>query len=140
MANLALGFLGGLVAWIVTTFLAQPFALFLKLRNEAAVAVANYETRPWIGNPESEPPSQEWLVERRKAYDGAGTALVGFSASNKVLARILQKGVFGLFRCNPWSACENLRTLAEAYPGSQSSERLIRSVVRGLRLKFAGLD
>jgi hypothetical protein len=129
------GFVGGIVAWIVTTILGQPLQRFLQLRQEAAAAVAQFEDRAWIGNPEAKPPSNEWLDKRREAYDKAGTSLLAFANTNLFVTRALRQRPLGRYRCNIRSAAECLRTLAEAYPGTQSSTQLHRAVLSGLAIK-----
>jgi hypothetical protein len=128
------GFLGGVVAWIVTTILGQPLQRFLQLRQEAVAAVTLFEQRVWIGNPEAKPPTADWLEKRREAYDDkAGTALLTFANTNLFITRTLRQ--LGRYRCNVRSAGENLRTLAKAYPGTQASDGLYRTVLSGLAIK-----
>jgi hypothetical protein len=129
------GFLGGVIAWLVTTAFAEPFKRFLQLREDAARALAEFETMPWIRNPEANPPSDDWLNKRREAYDRAGIALIAFATSNSFLGRILIHKVLGRYRYYVQAAGLGLRTLAVAYPGTQSSETCYQSILRQLHLK-----
>jgi hypothetical protein len=129
------GFVGGVIAWAVATILGQPLQRFLQLRQEAAVAIAQFEDRIWVGNPEAKSPASEWLDKRRDAYDKVGTALLAFANTNLFITRALRQRPLGRCRCNIRSAAENLRTLAEAYPGTLSSTQLHRSVLKGLAIK-----
>jgi len=43
MISLLWGFLGGVIAWVVTSLISQPLTNFLALRHEAATALARYE-------------------------------------------------------------------------------------------------
>jgi hypothetical protein len=128
------GFAGGVIAWVFTTALAQPFQRFILLRQEAALALAEFEDMPWINNPEATPPTKEWLDKRRAVYDKAGVALVAFAISNSFVTRLLYNRVLGRYRCYVRSAGSSLRTLAESYPGTQASDQLHKSVVSSLRI------
>ena len=120
----------------MTTILGQPLQRFLLLRQEAAVVVAQFEERAWKNISEAKPPTNEWLDKRRDAYDKAGTALLAFSNTNLLVTRALRQRLMGRYRCNIRSAAENLRTLAEAYPGTRSSNQLHRAVLSGLAIKI----
>lgn len=129
------GFVGGLVAWIVTTTLGQPFQRFLQLRQEAAIAMSQFEDRLWTGNPEAKPPANEWLDKRREAYDKAGTALLAFANTNLIVTRALRRRWLGRYRCNLRLAGEKLRLLAETYPGTQASDQTYRAALSALAIK-----
>jgi hypothetical protein len=129
------GFIGGFVAWIVTTSLGRPLQRFIQLRQEAAFVIAQYDNRAWIGNPEANPPENDWLDKRREAYDNTGTALIAFADSNLFITRILRLKCFGPYRCYIRSAGDNLRTLGAAYPGTQANEQLRQSVLSNLKIK-----
>jgi hypothetical protein len=128
------GFVGGILAWLATTFLAQPLQRFLQLRNDAAVAIAQFEERAWIGNPDAKPPTNEWLDRRREAYDRAGTALVALANTNRFVTRVLRHAMLGRHRCHVRSAGENLRTLGETYPGTQASDQCLRWALSALAM------
>jgi hypothetical protein len=84
------GFVGGFIAWIITTAVGQPLQRFVQLRQQAAFVLAKYDDQPWIGNPEAKPPSNDWLVERTEAFDKAGSELVAFADSNTFIAHNLR--------------------------------------------------
>lgn len=134
MGSLLLGFVGGFTAWIATTFLAQPLQRFFQLRQEAALVLAKYDNQPWIGNPEAKPPDNNWLEERRIAYDKVGSELVAFADSNTFVARALHRKILGPYRCYVRNAGEELRTLGAAYPGTESWDRLRRNVRSALKI------
>jgi hypothetical protein len=128
------GFVGGVIAWLFTTALAQPFQRFLTLRQEAAFALAEFEDRAWIGNPEAKPPTNDWLDKRLAAYDKAGTALVAFASSNSFVTRLLHHPVAGPYRCYVRAAGEGLRVLAATYPGTQAALTYRELVAGQLRI------
>ena len=65
-------------------------------------------------------------------------ALIGHETRrpNLLATDALRQRLMGRYRCNIRSAAENLRTLAEAYPGTQSSDQLHRAVLSGLTIKI----
>jgi hypothetical protein len=132
--SLVTGFVGGVCAWFLTTAVAQPFQRFITLRQEAAVALVDFEDRLWIGNPEAKPPTQEWLAQRLNAYDRVGTNLVAFAASNSFITRLLYQPILGRYRCYVSAAGENLRILAATYPGTQIAAAYHENVVRELHI------
>lgn len=134
MWGLFSGFIGGIVAWSVTTILGQPLHRFFQLRQQAALAIAQYDDRAWIGNPEAKPPDNDWLKERREAYDKVGSELIAFADSNTFVTRALHHKILGRYRCYVRNAGNNLRTLGEAYPGTDAWDRLRRSALSGLKI------
>jgi hypothetical protein len=129
------GFIGGFVAWIVTTSLGQPLQRFIQIRQEAAFVIAEFDDRAWIGNPDAVPPDNNWLNKRREAYDKEGTALIAFADSNLFVTRLLRLKILGRYRCYIRSAGHSLRTLGAAYPGTQANDQLRQSVLSGLKIK-----
>ena len=134
MWPLVLGFFGGIVAWFATTFVAQPIQRLIKLREKAALVLATYDDHLWIGNPEAKAPENDWLEERRKAYDNIGSELVAFADANTFLVRRFHDGFLGRRRFYIRSAGENLRTLGAAYPGTPSWDQIRRSAKSGLKI------
>lgn len=132
--SLITGFAGGVIAWLFTTTLAQPFQRFIELRREAALALVEFEDRLWIGNPEAKAPTEDWLEKRSSAYDKAGTALIAFAISNSFLTRFLYHRLLGRYRCYVRAAGENLRVLAAAYPGTAASSAYHDNILRELRI------
>nr|WP_166295484.1 hypothetical protein [Bradyrhizobium sp. 2S1]MCK7670074.1 hypothetical protein [Bradyrhizobium sp. 2S1] len=129
------GFAGGVIGWLFTTALAQPFQKFIQLRQDVATALAEFEhSRLWTGNPEEEPPTREWLEKRQIAYEKAGAALVAYSISNSFFTQLLLSRWLGSRRCYVRSAGDYLRNLARMTPGSQTSEKIHGAVMRQLRL------
>jgi hypothetical protein len=127
------GFIGGFIAWIVTTAVGQPMQRFIQLRQQVALVMAQYDQRTWIGNPEAKPPDENWLKERREAYDKAASELLAFADSNAFVTKALRWKRLGRYRFYVRSAGLNLRTLAEAYPGTQSWDQLRRNVLSSLK-------
>jgi hypothetical protein len=136
MWSLIAGFVGGIVAWIMITVVAQPLQKFLQLRQQAAILLVRYDGQAWIGNPEAKSTTNEWLEERRAALDQVGSELVAFADANTFIARMLHHRGLGRYRCDVRYAGEDLRSLAAAYPGTQVWDQL-RAVVMS-RLKIAG--
>jgi hypothetical protein len=134
MWALFFGFVGGFVAWIGTTFVAQPLQRFFQLRPQAAFVVAQYDQRGWIGNPDAKPPDNDWLKERNDAYDKVASELLAFANSNAFVTSALHHKMLGRYRCDVRAAGENLRTLGAAYPGTQSWDQLCRSALSNLRI------
>jgi hypothetical protein len=134
MWSLLSGFIGGFVAWIITTAVGQPLQRFFQLRQQAALILAQYDGRAWIGNPEAKPPDNEWLEERREAYDKVGSELVAFADSNTFVTRALHHKMLGRYRCYVRNAGVSLRTLGEIYPGTESWDRLRRGVLSALKI------
>jgi hypothetical protein len=128
------GFFGGVIGWLFTTVLAQPFQRFVLLRQDAALALAEFEDRPWIGNPEAAPPTNEWLDRRSSAFEKAGVALVAFATSNSFVTRLLYHRFIGRYRCYVRNAGENLRSLAASHPGTQASSHFRDSAIKALRI------
>src|SRR5215472_2013823 len=111
-----------------------PKQRFFQLRQQVALLIAKYDGQPWIGNPEAKPPENEWLEERRKAYDHLGSELVAFADSNTFLARALHHKVLGPYRCYVRNAGTSLRTLGAAYPGTQAWDASRGSVLGTLKI------
>jgi hypothetical protein len=104
------------------------------LRQQAALVLAKYDDRPWIGNPDAKPPTDDWLKERRYAFDKIGSELVAFADSNSFVARNLHRKILGRYRCYIRNGGESLRTLAEVYPGTQSWDQGRRSAMSALKI------
>ena len=130
MTNLFYGLLGGFIAWIVTTWIAQPFDQFRSLRRQAARMLVEYE-KDFECNPERDAPSEKWATKRKDAYDQVGIELLVFHDSNYKYSRAL-RSIGGYYVKNAgWS----FRTLAEAKPGTEACVQLRRSVVKYLKLR-----
>jgi hypothetical protein len=134
LSTLLIGFIGGFVAWIVTTIVGEPVRRFFQLRTQAALILAKYDDRPWIDNPEAKPPEAEWLEKRREAFDEIGSELVAFANSNSFIARLLHHKLLGKYRYNIRHAGDNLRMLAEVYPGTQVWHETHRQIQRALKI------
>ena len=134
MWSLLSGFIGGVLAWIATTVIGQPMQRFFQLRQQAALVLAKFDDRPWIGNPEAKPPDEDWRKERSEAFDKVGSELVAFADANAFIARALHHNILGRNRFYVRSAGENLRTLGKAYPGTQAWDQLRRETQRGLKI------
>jgi hypothetical protein len=134
VGSLFTGFIGGIVAWIITTVLGEPIRHFFELRQQAASVLAKYDDLPWIGNPDAKPPGEAWLKERREAYDRVGSELVAFADSNTFIARTLHNRLLGRYRCYVRNSGNTLRTLGEAFPGTKAWDTLRRSAMSGLKI------
>lgn len=133
--SLILGFVGGVIGWLFTTSLAQPFQKFIQLRQDVALALAEFEhSRLWIGDPDEESPTKDWLEKRQSSYEKAGVALVAFTISNSFVTRLLLSRWLGPHRCYVRSAGDYLRNLARMTPGTQTSHHIHEAVMRQLRL------
>ncbi|MGA2895748.1 MAG: hypothetical protein ABSE22_23045 [Xanthobacteraceae bacterium] len=128
------GFLGGIVAWIITTILGQPIQRFIQLREHAALILARYDNLPWIGNPEAKPPENNWLEERREAYDKIGSELVAFADANTFIARQLHHKILGRYRIYVRNAGNELRTFGATYPGTESWDQIRKSAMSALKI------
>jgi hypothetical protein len=136
MWNFLLGMLvGAPIGWIVRSFVGEPLVNFWSLRTAVARDFARYEDS-FDHNPDADPPSADWLLERKKAYETTGAALVAFGVSNSHLAGYIQRAPITSLRCYPRSAGSNLLTLAGTRPGTQASEQLRAQVVSALKLKY----
>ena len=131
--TLLIGFVGGFVAWIVTTVVGQPLLRFIQLRSRAAVILTKYDGLPWIDNPDAKRPEQEWLEKRREAFDEIGSELVAFADTNSLIARA-QYEHLGKYRHRVRNAGDDLRLLGAAYPTTENSVEIRKRVGSALRL------
>ena len=134
MWPLVSGFVGGFVAWIITTVLGEPIRRFFRLRQEAALILARYDDLPWIGNPDAKPPENKWLKERRLAYDKIGSELIAFADANTFIERYFRHQILGSYKIYIRNSGQGLRTLGATYPGTQAWDQLHREAMRALRL------
>jgi hypothetical protein len=125
--------LGGIIAWTVAWFFLQPLSRFFSLRDQAAEALARYEGRIDT-NPDADPPSQDWLAERKRAYENCGAALAGFSASNSTFAVLLYSPLSLKPRYYAHAAGAGLLTLSEVKPGTAAADQLRESIRSALKL------
>jgi hypothetical protein len=135
VATLITGFVGGFIAWIVTTVIGEPLRRFFQLRTKAALILAQYDDLPWIENPEAKPPAPEWLLKRSEAYDQIGAELIAFADANTFIARCLLHRSLGKYRCSIRGAGTNLRTLGETYPGTPAWDQIRRQAQRALKIE-----
>lgn len=105
MTGLLFGFLGGIIAWLATTFLAQPVTSFAAARTEAAHALAFSEDFDRY-DPERDAPPPEIAEERKKLLATAGARLVAFEQANQYLRPVLKRS-----RMFPKRPAENLSCL-----------------------------
>ena len=132
--SLFLGFLGGLIAWAVTEFLAKPIKRFIQLRDDAAHALAQYEDKAWQFEDPAEQPDEEWLQKRKANYEAVGSALVGFAYSQRFVTRILAYKAPGRSRYYVSSAGRSLIVLGEVKPATTASKQSLSAVKSGLKL------
>ena len=128
------GFTGGILAWIFATILGRPIQRYIQLRQEAALILARYDNLPWIGNPEAKPPENDWLEERRKAYDEIGSELVAFADANTFITRQLHQKLLGRYRIYVRNAGNELRTLGATYPGTEAWHQIRKSAMSALKI------
>jgi hypothetical protein len=134
MWSLLSGFIGGMVAWLVTTVLGEPIRRLIQLRQESALLLARYDDLPWIGNPEAKPPENKWLDERREAYDKIASELIAFADANTFISRQLHHRFLGRYRLYIRNAGNSLRTLGATYPGTQSWDQIRQNAMSALRI------
>jgi hypothetical protein len=88
VSDLILGFVGGVVAFVIADLLARPYLDFRRLRSKALLTLELYERlNPWgdLGG------SQTWLAERAVAYRQASAELLAFSGSEWLLPSLLAR-------------------------------------------------
>ena len=88
------GFFGGISAWIVTNFIAQPLNTFLAARSGAARALARYADLDYY-DPEQDDPPPETIFAREKVLADSAAELIAFSHANQLLSNCLK--IFRLF-------------------------------------------
>jgi hypothetical protein len=130
------GLLGGVVAWIATTFFAQPLTRFYSLRAEAAEALAQYEDQIDLGLEEKFQPSERWIAERRVAYESCGSGLLAFAASNALLAGWFYRFWPKSSRYYARAAGSSLMALANTVPATQASEHFRVQIISALKLRY----
>ncbi len=136
MAAFFYGILGGVVAWLATTFLAQPLSRFLSLRSETARLLSLYEDHYDVTDPDKEPPSANWIAERKHAYELNAADLRAFATAHVIFARFLQSPLLGRFRVYPKSAADYVRLLGQTRPGTQPEAECRERIRSGLKLKW----
>jgi len=130
MASFVWGVIGGFVAWVLTTTIAAPFYRFMSLRSEAARVLVLYEhAAERVATP-------DWLRQRAREYSRCGTALIAFSASTVIVARMLRSGFFFGMRFYPQSAGKSLIALADLEPRKPGSYELEDEIIAALRLSL----
>ena len=130
------GLLGGFIAWVLTNLIAHPLHRFISLRSEAARLLALYEDRFDVTNPEAPRPPEDWLAERRRAYDTFGADLTGFAFSNSIFTRMLHRLRPKRFRCYPRNAGSAFVALSQAAPGTSADNETRQSIMRYLKLRY----
>jgi hypothetical protein len=133
MESFFFGILGGFIAWTMTWFFVQPLSVFFNLRGQAAEVLARYEGRS-DPNPDAPPLSQDWITERKRAYESCGAALEGFSASNSVISALLYRPRPIIPRYYVRSAGSSLLTLSEVKPGTAAASELRDNIRSALKL------
>jgi hypothetical protein len=134
MGGFFLGFVGGVIAWIVTALVGQPIYHFISLRTEAARVLARYERSDF--GPGPDPADANWVAERKRAYRECGARLVAFAAANVIVTRLLRSRFLGSVRCYPRSAGEALITLGELGPDASTRMAMRDQVILRLKLDF----
>jgi hypothetical protein len=82
------GILGGIVAWISTAIIGQPFYELLKLRRETARLLHMYD--PEIKDDRAT--ISGWINERADAYRSCAAKLFAFDSSEMVAVAIAKMG------------------------------------------------
>ena len=136
MSSFVFGILGGIVAWVATTIVAQPLKKFLDLRAEAARLLALYGDEYDFTQNLSHTSTADWLAERKKAYAACSAELTGFAFSNSLATRILHRSPIKSLRCYPRNAGTSLWSLSEATPGTGAAAELANGVKSALRLTY----
>lgn len=132
MWSILAGFIGSVVAWIATEFVAKPVARFRQLRSDVADVIALYEDQSWrFEEEEIEPPNEaDWLQKRKEAYEATGSALVGFATSQRFITGL----VLRICRCDVYAAGSWLRALGEVRPATPDAAEAWRTVRSELKL------
>lgn len=131
-----MGLLGGFIAWIATTFFAQPLTKFYDLRAQAAEALARFEDQIDHGVEGEFRHRAQWIEERRLAYQACGSSLLAFATSNALVASWFYKLLPKRSRYYVRNAGFSLMTLAKVNPGTEASERVRAQIVSALKLKY----
>jgi len=125
LLSIVFGLLGGIIAWIATAVLGQPFYRYCCLRAEAARVLALYEHHDVIRA------NHEWRAERKRAYQACGSQLMAFAATNVLMTTLLQK-----MSRHPRVAGETFVTLSELSPDHQYRLSFTQRIIAALRLKL----
>lgn len=136
MAALLWGFLGGVIAWFATNFVAQPLNTFFNARSGAARALARYGDLDRY-DPEEEDPSSNVISDRRKVLADSGAELIAFAHSNQVLTKALQRARFF-----PQNAGDDLILLSDMKPHGARNDDVRQEIMQHLRVgrKFGRHD
>jgi hypothetical protein len=129
VTELGLGILGGMVAWVATTLIGQPFYELIGLRREAARLLHMYdpETRDERGGVIG------WLAERENSYRACAANLFAFSSSQSIVAALV---ALPPLRWHPKQAAELMSALAPLGPGAAERPQLRRGIAEALDLKL----
>jgi hypothetical protein len=123
------GFVGGIIAWLATTFVGQPLVAFIGSRSEAARALAQFGYLDRY-DPERDDPPPEIATDRRKILAEAGARLVAFAHANQFVIPIFRK-----LKLFPQQAGDSLILLSQMKPyGSYDNEYINDQVMHQLRL------
>jgi len=122
------GFTGGIFAWCVTAFIAQPFIYFWNARVEAARVLAMFEEFDYFDPERSEYPP-DLVIERRRALRAAGAQLGAFDLSHQMLVPLLRR-----LHIRPHDAGSKLILLADMPEGGRANGELRGEIMHYLRL------
>jgi hypothetical protein len=123
-----MGFPGGIFAWLVTNFIAQPFISVWNARAEAARVLAMFEQFD-ISDPDRGEFPPDLVIDRRRALQAAGAQLAAFDLSYQMLVPLLRR-----FRIRPRDAGSSLMLLADMPDGGIGNDEVRNQIMRALRL------
>jgi hypothetical protein len=124
------GFVGGVMAWLATSFIGQPIITFIAARSEAARVIALFgELDRYDGDPERDEFPDNIVLDRQKAMAAAGAQLIAFAHANQFLIPFLRKLKF-----RPQNAGNDLILLSQLKPAGDYNEEVRNRVMRTLRL------
>jgi hypothetical protein len=129
MSSLFLGFLGGVLGWLTTTFIASPISEFLKLRTEAGTALARFEDFDRFDPEKDDDVDEPLKVIRADALRSCGSRLVGFDLSNQIVSRVARILKFRLA-----DAGYHLISLSELRPYGSQNEMFRQFIYQSLKL------
>jgi hypothetical protein len=131
VSDLIMGFVGGLVAFVVADLLARPYLEFRRLRTRALMTLELYERlNPWgdLGG------SQSWLAERALAYRAVAAELLAYAGAEWLIPPLLAR-----FKIDLADAGFALLELSYQTHDNPDRARARRDALRALRVRDAKL-
>jgi hypothetical protein len=130
MIEFGLGILGGIVAWLGTMVIGQPFYELINLRRETAWLLHLYELK---GRDDHRATITGWLEDRAKAYQACAAKLLAFASSQMIVTAAVR---LPPLRWQPREAGESLWLLSPLGPGAPERAQLRLDVAKALNLSL----